>query len=291
MKRLKLGNCRYGLDVQFHHHTWGAIASAAVTVVGGMVSSNQQAKHGAAAAVPYQAVNPTDVQRNTIQGNMDNLGGASDLASRTGTTMANDAVNLRNITQPGYSSLAEALSKHATDMARDPYAVPQSVVDQLGQYAAENNISEGTGASSGFSGSNMLRSLGINALGYGQANMAAATSALSILSGTAPNVSPISPLNFMVTTGQALGVTTNNNTEAQAVGQGAANANAAAGGAANANLWDSVSSGVGTGISAYLNRPRTPTPQTPAPGTTIIGPGGDPSVGQPSLPPASTGFG
>lgn len=264
-KRLKLGNCRHGLDVEFHRHTWGAIAGAAISVVGGAVNANQASKHGGAAAVPYQAVDPTQVQKNAIAGDISTFDDANTLATRAGTATANQAVNLRNITQPGYSALAAALSKQATDMAKDPYAVPQSVVDQMTQYAAENNISAGTGVASGFSGSNLLRSLGINALQYGQTNLSAATSALSVLSGSAPNVSPVSPLSFMLTPSQALSTTTNNNTEAQAVGQGKANADAAAAGAANANLWDSVTSGVGTAATAYLNRPQTP--QTPPPTT------------------------
>lgn len=234
---------------------WAA-AAAGLVVSAGSALMAPKAKSGG--AVGYQNVDPTAVQKSTIQGDMDTFGDASTLASRTGTSMAHDAVNLRNVTQPGYSALAEALSKHATDMAKDPYAIPQSVTDQLSQYAAENNIGEGTGASSGFSGSNMLRSLGINALQYGQSNMAAATSALSILSGTAPNVSPVSPLSFMLSPKDALSTTTNNNTENQAISQGAANSAAAAGNANSANLFDTVSSGVTPALTSYLRGLGTP---------------------------------
>lgn len=266
MKRLKLGNFRHGRDVEFHHHTWAAIAGAAVSVVGGVVSANNN-KVKAPGAVQYQNVDPTQVQKNTIAGDISTLGDATSLANATGSATAQQAVNLRNITQPGYGALSKSISDQATKLASDPYAVPQSVVDQLNQYASENNITEGTGAASGFSGNNLLRSLGINALQYGQTNLSAATSALSVLSGTAPNVSPVSPLSFMLTPTQALQTQTNNNTENQAINQGAANAQTAANNQNTANLWDTVTSlygpvtdGIGAGIGA-AQKPPPPTPE------------------------------
>lgn len=261
MKRLKLGNFRHGKDSEFHRHSWGAIAGAAIGVVGGAINANNS-KGGA--AVQYQNVDPTQVQKNAIAGDQSTLSDADNLAGNVGTATAQSAVNLRSITQPGYDALSKSISDQATKLASDPYAVPQSVVDQLNQYASENNITEGTGAASGFSGNNLLRSLGINALQYGQTNLSAATSALSVLSGTAPNVSPVSPLSFMLTPSQALGTATNNAIENQAINQGEANASAAAGNAASANLWDSVTSGLSTAATSYLNRPTTPSTTPPA---------------------------
>lgn len=242
---------------------WAAAAAGLVVSAGSALMN----KPKAAGAVAYQNVDPTDVQRKTIAGDQATLGDATDLANRTSSATAMQAMNLRNITQPGYSDLSGALSKQALAMAKDPYAVPQSVVDQLSQYAAENNITEGTGAASGFSGSNLLRSLGINALQYGQTNLSAATNALSVLSGTAPQVSPVSPLSFMLTPSQALGTTTNNNTENQAIGQGAANSAAAAANHASDNLWDSVSGAVQPALQSYLN---SRTNQPPPPSTTPV---------------------
>ena len=119
------------------------------------------------------------------------------------------------------------------------------MVDQLSQYAAENNIGEGTGASSGFSQSNLLRSLGVNELQYGQTNLGLATSALSTLSGTAPNISPTSPLSFLLTPSQALGTATTNATNNQQINQGAANSATAAGNANSSNLFDSLTGSIG----------------------------------------------
>lgn len=243
-------------------------AAAAAAVAGAATSSLLAPKAKGASAVQYQNVDPTQVQQNAIAGDIATMSDATKLATGIGTSTAQQAVATRDITQPGYSTLAGNLTKDATALAKDPYAIPASVVDQLTQYAAENNITEGTGSGSGFSGNNMLRSLGINALDYGQRNLQSAMSALSILSGTAPNISPVSPLNFLLTPGQALQTQTNNNTNNQAINQGAANAQNAAANANSANLWDNVSSQFGgvvkTAVSQALTQQSTPTP-TPTP--------------------------
>ena len=229
--------------------TWWAVGTAVVEA-GAKIYSSSKSKASAPTTVPYQNVDPTQVQKNAISGDIATMPDATLLATNVGNATATNAVAQRNITQPGYSALAGNLSAQATKMAADPYAIPQSVVDQLTQYAAENNITEGTGASSGFSGNNLLRSLGINALEYGKSNINQATQALSVLSGTAPNVSPVSPLSFMLTPAQALQTQTTNNQENQAIGQGAANAQAAVNNSNNANLWDTVASAIPSVVSA-----------------------------------------
>ena len=239
---------------------WVALGSAAVDAAGNIYSASQN-KAKAPSTVQYQNVDPTQVQNNAIAGDLSSLSDATNLASQSTTAQAKSALAARNITQPGYSDLAGALSKQATTLAENPYAVPQSVVDQLGTYAAENNISAGTGAVSGFSQSNLLRSLGINALQYGQTNLSAATNALSTLSGTAPNVSPVSPLSFMLTPGQALQTQTTNNENNQQIGQGAANAQAKADNQNSANLWDTITSQISPLTSAVQSALK------PAPGT------------------------
>jgi len=231
---------------------FAGLAGTALTA-GAKVYSASQNKTQAPATVPYQNVDPTQVQNNSIQGDLGSLASASQLSGSVNTTTAQQALAARNITQPGYSNLAGALSSQATSLAQNPYQVPQSVVDQLSQYAAENNIGEGTGASSGFSQSNLLRSLGINALQYGQTNLSAATSALSTLSGTAPNVNPTSPLSFLLTPSQALQTQTTNNTNNQQIGQGAANAAATAANSNSDNLWDSITSQISPLSSAIQN--------------------------------------
>lgn len=223
---------------------WGA-AIAAVASVGGALISSSGAKQSAPAAVPYTPVDPNQALSSTIGANQSNLGGLEQLLTQSNTFQQGQAISAQNAALPGYAQFASNLTKTATDLAANPYAVPSSVTDQLGQYAAENNISEGTGANSGFSGNNTLRSLGVNALQYGQNNLQTAMSALSTLTGTSPRVSPASPLSFLLQPSQVLSTQTNNNTQAQAVGQGAANAATAAANNNSATLWDSLTSSVG----------------------------------------------
>jgi hypothetical protein len=229
--------------------SWVALGAAAVSAAGSIYSSSQN-KAKAPATVPYQNIDPTQVQDTSISGDISSLPNANLLATTSGESTAQQAVAERNITQPGYSQLAGNLSSDANNLAANPYSVPQSVVDQLSQYAAENNIGEGTGADSGFSQSNLLRSLGVNQLQYGQTNLGLATSALSTLSGTAPNISPVSPLSFLLTPSQSLAAQTNNATQNQAIGQGAANASAAAANQNSANLFDTISGQIGPLTSA-----------------------------------------
>ena len=218
--------------------TWFGVGSTAATIVGGLLN-----KQKAPATAQYTPVDPAQIESQTINADLSNQGSAQQLAGSSNTFNSSQALQMLNTALPGYSGLASSLMGNAQSIAADPYAVPKSVTDQLTQYAAENNIQAGTGASSGFSGSNMLRSLGINALQYGQTNMQTAMSALSTLTGTAPQVSPTSPLSFMLSPSSVLQTQTQNNTMQQNVAQGANNASAAAGNANSSNLWDSITSG------------------------------------------------
>jgi hypothetical protein len=231
---------------------WAA-AAAAVVGAGASYGLSSLNKQQAPATIPYQNVNPTTVQNNAISGDIASLSSANSLAGSTTTTQAQQALAARNISQPGYSTLAGDLTQQATNLAANPSQVPQSVVDQLSQYAAENNIGEGTGNASGFSQNNLVRSLGLNALQYQTQNLASATSALSTLSGTAPNVSPVSPLSFLLTPSQALQTATTNATNNQQIAQGGANAAAAAANANSNNLFDSLTSQISPLTSAGLN--------------------------------------
>ena len=210
------------------------------------IYSASQNKQSGSPAVQYTPVDLQQTQQQAIGGNQATAPQLDQLLSQSNQFQQQQATSLMNQALPGYSGFASNLTNTASNLAADPYAVPQSVVSQLSQYAAENNISEGTGAASGFSSSNLLRSLGVNALQYGQANMASATNALSVLSNTAPKISPMSPASFMVTPAQQAQNQLYTNTQGQAINQGGANSATAAGNANTATLWDSISSGTGS---------------------------------------------
>lgn len=221
--------------------TWIAVGAAAVSAVGSIASSSMN-KQTAPAAAAYTPVDPSQIESQTVNADISNMGSAQQLSSSTSAFNSSQALSALNTALPGYSGLASGLMGDAQSLAANPYAIPQSVVGQLSQYAAENNIAGGTGATSGFSNSNMLRSLGVNALQYGQTNIQTAMGALSTLTGTAPNVAPTSPLSFMLSPSSVLQTQTNNNTMAQNIQQGSNNANAAASNANSNNLWDSITS-------------------------------------------------
>ena len=280
-----LSDCELDVRYAFRNHTWAYIGVAAVSAVGS-IGSAMIGKKNAPATAQYNAVDPTAVQNNAIAGDISSFDSANQLAQQTTASTAEQALSARNITQPGYSNLANSLTGQATSLAQNPYQVPQGVVDQLSQYAAENNIGAGTGASSGFSQSNLLRSLGVNALQYGQSNLSLASQALGTLTGTAPNVSPVSPLSFMLTPQNALSAVTNNNTQQQAIAQGANNAATAASNAnaaTNANLFDSFVNQYGSGLLGAATGGAT-TPQGSGPsngGYVSIGAFQDASTGSP----------
>lgn len=222
-----------------------AIFPGVGTVIGGLVGGLAGALSGggkkkAPATIPYVPVDPQAEQNKAISGNLTAAPSLDELLAQSNTFQQSQASQLMEKALPGYGKFAANLTGTASKLAADPYAVPKSVVDQLTQYAAENNISAGTGAASGFSESNLLRSLGVNALQYGQSNLAAATNALSVLTGTAPRTSPMSPMSFLVTPQQQIQNQQMTNTQGQAIGQGAANASAQIQNSNSGNLWDNT---------------------------------------------------
>ena len=246
---------RHGDDLSEDHfhpprrYTWGFIGAGAISAAGSIGGALLN-KASAPATAQYQNVNPTQVQSNAIQGDLSTLPQANQLANASNSTDLMQAISNLNTALPGFSGLQQGLVGQASNMAANPYALPQQAIGQILQTGAENNIMGGTGAASGFSQNNSLRSLGINVEQYGQQQFQNSLSALSTLTGTAPNVSPVSPLTFMLTPQNALSAVTNNNTQNQAVQQGANNAAAAASNYNSANLFDSLTSQIGPLSSA-----------------------------------------
>lgn len=232
---------------------WGALAGGLVAA-GGTVSASLLNKQNAPGAAPYANVDPTQVQNNAISGDLSSLSNATQLASGVNSTNLQTSIANLNSALPGFSSYQQSVLGQAQEKASNPYGLPQEAIDQINQQAAENNIGSGTGAKSGFSGSNALRSLGVSTLDYGQQNFSDAISALSTLTGTAPTVSPVSPLNFLLTPSQALGTATTNAQENQQIQQGSNNADAAAGNYNSSNLFDALT---GSGLINQLGSTTT----------------------------------
>lgn len=230
--------------------TWVAVGAAAVTVVGGVIQG-QQAKKNAPKPAQYAAVDPQAEQKKAIQGNLANLGQVENLTNQTNQFSQQQANSMMEQAVPGYRKAADQLMKFGQERGANPYAVPKEVTDNLNRIASERGVSVGQGPGGQFGQYSALRDLGVNELQYGQQNFQDAIQALTTVTGTAPRVSPVSPMSFYLTPQQQLNATTNNNTESQAINQGANNANSAANNWANQNLWSSIGSGVQTAGGAY----------------------------------------
>lgn len=256
--------------------SWAAIGGAAISVVGGAISSNQ-AKKRAGNVVAVDPVNLQDEQMKAIQGNAAAAGSIEDLLARANSFTQGQALSLTEQAMPGYGALTQSLTQRAQTMADNPYDVPKEVEDNLARIAAERGISAGTRGQ--FNDFSLLRDFGINSLEYGRSNIQGAQSITNLLSSIAPKVNPMSPLAFYVTPGAQAANAQMNNQNKQAVAQGAINAQNAAANAGSADLWSNLSRLAGVGLETYGNRPAK----------TGVGPGGDP--GYSGLAGMGGGFG
>lgn len=231
--------------------SWVAIGSAAVTVVGGMVSSNQAKKRAAGSAVPYENVDLQQQQKDALAGNAAAQSSIEDLLGRANTFQQGQASTLAEQAMPGYGALSQSLTARAQNMADHPFDVPQEVTKNIERLAAERGISTGVrGQANDFS---LLRDFGVNSLQYGQANLQGAQSITGLLASIAPKVNPMSPLAFYVTPQQNAATTTENNTNNQAIAQGRVNAQNAAANQGSTDLWANLSTLAGAGLGAYTN--------------------------------------
>ncbi len=241
------------------YYTWGAIAGAAISVVGGAVASNNTKKKSAGVA-DGALVNLQDQQKDAITGNLLQEGNIETLLSKANNYTQQQATDLMNKAVPGYSDFANQLIKTGRDKLSNPYALPEDVTQNLNRISAERGISRGTaGQTNQYSG---LRDLGLNMLDYGDRNFQQAIQALTTVTGTAPRISPMSPMSFYVTPNQNAAVAAGNASTLQS----AANSKTAADNYNNQNLWDSISKGVGIAAGAAGNYYSQPKPTTPTDG-------------------------
>jgi len=229
--------------------SWGAIAGAAVSVVGGMVASNNGKKAPGTAA--YTPIDPQLAQSQAIAGNIANQDDIEQLLTRANRYTQGQANDLMEQAVPGYGQLSATLMSRAQQDAANPYDVPQEVQDNLTRIASERGVSRGTrGQTNQFS---LIRDLGVNQLNYGQSKMQSALGALQTLTGVAPRVSAASPLSFFLTPAQSLSAQSTNNQTQQSIAQGGLNAGAAAANYNNDTLWNGILKGAGMLTQGGIN--------------------------------------
>ncbi len=224
------------------HHTWAAVAGAAITVGGQLLKP--KAKAG-------QLADPIDLtaqQGKSIAGNLANQGDIENLVGQANTFNQDQANQLMEKAMPGYGKLAQQFTQTASQDLAHPYDLPKDVSDNISRLAAERGISAGTRGQ--FNDFSLLRDFGVNSLTYGASKIGQAQSITSMLGQLAPKVNPLSPLAFYVTPGQQAQVAAGNQSNQQASN----NATAAAANYNNDNLWGAGASGAGAIAGSYFTQ-------------------------------------
>lgn len=187
------------------------------TVIGGLAGALGAGRKKAAPAIPFSPVNIQQAQTDAIKGNLAAEGDIERMISKASTYQQGLANQLLEQAVPGYGAFSQKLLETGKAALDNPYALPADVQANLERIAAEKGVSVGTqGQTRQFSA---LRDLGQNMLEYGNNNISRAITALSTVTGIAPRVSPVSPLQFYITPQQQVQNAQFNATEGQRIGQ------------------------------------------------------------------------
>ena len=221
--------------------SWGIVAGAAITAVGGMVSANQKKT-----ATPQyqQQLDWQAEQKKAIEGNLATLPDAEKLSAATNTFNQSESNRLMEQALPGWSKLQSSLMSTTQDLLTNPYELDYDTQSYLQKKAAEMGVS--SGARGGFEKFNLLRDFGITSMQYGQQRINQAQNLTSLLASTAPRVNPMSPISMFVTPTQIAQAQQQQNISNQQVAQSAANAQAAQSNYQNQAIWSGVGSVAGS---------------------------------------------
>ena len=220
---------------------WGAVAGAAITAVGGMVSANQK-KTGN--AVYQEKLDWQAEQQKAIEGNLATLPQSEKLSAATNTFNQSESNRLMEAALPGWSKLQSSMTSTAQNLMTNPYELDQDTQDYLQKKAAEMGVS--SGARGGFEKFNLLKDFGVTSMQYGTQRINQAQSLFSTLASTAPRVNPMSPISMFVTPQQIASATQQENISNQQVAQSANNLQTQATMNQNQAIWGSVGSVAGS---------------------------------------------
>jgi len=127
-----------------------------------------------------------------------------DLLADLNAFQSQQAIQAKESAIPGFRGFQESLGGIFDQLTEgNIFELPEAFKDVLRQQAAERGVSGGF-AGSEFGEFDAIRNFGKEAFGFAQSNISQAQNILQTLSATAPNISPISPLNFIVTPSQVL---------------------------------------------------------------------------------------
>jgi hypothetical protein len=226
-----------------------AITAASISA-GGSIIGGVLGRQKAPQQATYTPVDPNAVAAKTIQGNLQNLGGAEALASQTNSFNQQQATSLLNQAMPGFSALQQKLLGQVNSTLNNQLSLPQDTQDKIAQYAAEKGVTRGT--SGNFNGFNLVKDFGFNMIDWQNAQRTSALNTLSTVFGMTPRINPMSPMSSLVDSSQAIGVTTQNNQMQYNAQQAAYNSQAAASNYNNMLLAGSVTNAANAFGSAYM---------------------------------------
>jgi hypothetical protein len=202
------------------------LTMALAVQAGGQILGSVLGKQKAPKQAEYKPVDPAAVQKQTIAGNMENMAGAQELASRANSFNQGEANRLMEQAMPGFSAMQKRLMAQVNQDLDSQNTLPQDVKDQISRFAAEKGVSRGT--SGNFNGFSLVKDFGFNLTDWRNAQRARALNTMSSVFGMTPRINPMSPMSMMVDPNTAIGVQGQNNAMAYNTAQAGYNAQAAA---------------------------------------------------------------
>jgi hypothetical protein len=202
------------------------LTMALAVQAGGQILGSVLGKQKAPKQASYTPVDPAAVQKQAISGNLQNMAGAQELASRTNNFNQGEANRLMEQAMPGFSAMQKRLMAQVNQDLDSQNTLPQDVKDQISRFAAEKGVSRGT--SGNFNGFSLVKDFGFNLTDWRNAQRARALNTMSTVFGMTPRVNPMSPMSMMVDPNTAIGVQGQNNAMAYNTAQAGFNAQAAA---------------------------------------------------------------
>lgn len=181
-----------------------SLISAGGSILGGILGKQKAPKQATYTPVDAQAV-----QKKSIEGNLQNLGQAQNLASQTNSFNQSQATSLMEQAMPGFGAMQKRMIDSMNEDLDNQSSLPKDLQDQISRYAAEKGVTRGT--SGNFNGFNLVKDFGFNLTDWKNASRARALNTMSSVFGMTPRVNPMSPMAMMVDTNTALNVAGQNN--------------------------------------------------------------------------------
>lgn len=135
-----------------------------------------------------------------IKGNIQEFESVTSFLEDLNAFNAKASVDILEQTIPGFTNLRQQLTDRATELATDPFSLPESVQNLLETQAAQRGISTGVGLGSEAGSLDLIEAFGLKGIELGQQNLATAQALTRTVTGVAPPPSPVNPFAFFSST-------------------------------------------------------------------------------------------